>query len=143
VSEARTDITPMWLDLSYDVYDRLRFASQEIERLQEIIGNPEVGIRKLLAEDGQVKIDFTAPPFIIQLMAQSLLGMLDGAPNYTEAQIIAGATDGKQYVMRVERFEGKTPHALRKEAEEERDRLRKLLDECQYREGVVGGEREQ
>jgi hypothetical protein len=76
---------------------------EEVERLREIIGNPEVGIKRLLVEDGRIEGDFAAPPYAIKLMGEAMLAMLGDAPNYVS---------------------GKTPHELRREAEEELERLK-------------------
>lgn len=97
---------------------------EEVERLREIISNPEVGIKRLLVEGGKVEGDFTAPPYAIKLMGEAMLAMLGDAPNYVEAKIIAPAFDGQKYVLRVERYFGKTPHELRREAEAELERLK-------------------
>lgn len=101
----------------------------EVARLQEIISTPELGIRKLLVADGTIQGDFTAPPAVILLMGEAMLGMLGDAPNYREASIAAGALDGQKYVLRVERYFGKTPHQKRVEAEAELERVRGVAKE--------------
>lgn len=103
----------------WDAFPLLIDAVDERARLQELISNPQLGIKKLLVENNTIQGDFTAPPLVIMLMGEALLRMLQDAPNYTEAKIIAPATDGQRYVLRVERYFGKTPHELRRKAEED------------------------
>lgn len=115
-------------DLLVTLIDRCQAAEAEVERLREIISNPELGIKKLLVENGTIAGDFTAPPYVILLMAEAMAKMLDNAPNYTEAKIVATAGDRHQYVMRIERYFGKTPHELRREAEAELHEARVELE---------------
>lgn len=67
---------------------------------------------------------------IIPVLADALYQIIKDidAPNYVEFELVAGPTDApERLAMTLQRVAGKTPHALRKEAEAEVARLRAII----------------
>jgi hypothetical protein len=62
--------------------------------------------------------------------AASLLLRDAEAPNYVEVLLAQGEETDPSLIMTLRRLDGKTPHQLRQEAEDEIERLRGLLREC-------------
>ncbi|WP_435108121.1 hypothetical protein [Nocardiopsis synnemataformans] len=74
------------------------------------------------------------PEKLMRALVASMIDMLGGAPNYVELDAAHPAHPGR-YTVTVQRAEGKTPHALRLEAEADartaRARYRELKEENQ------------
>ena len=77
----------------------------------------ELGVRRVLAENGELRVDFEPEPGLIHVLTLALQRFLADAPNYRTAEFVVGEADSERYYMTVGRVEGKTPHAKREEAE--------------------------
>lgn len=68
---------------------------------------------------------------IITHMANCFVGVLESlqAPNYIEHRL--ESPDGKRVIVTLQKWNGKTPHELRQQAEEERDRERARAEKAE------------
>jgi len=77
-------------------------------------------------EDDKLEFSLKQDPTIAQWIAKCFVSMVANSPNYTEMKFdLADKYNGKHewITVHIQKGNGKTPHQLRKEAEEERDKL--------------------
>lgn len=103
----------------------LRARVAELEA--EVRDLKEPRLREMHIEDGAIEMTIEDATGVVHRMALAMCKMLDdsGAENYLQQEVSVSA---REYVLLVQRRNGKTPNALRREAEAERDSLRAQLD---------------
>ena len=86
-------------------------------------------LKKLQMESGKLDLELEIDPVCQQAVARCFASMVASSPNYTEMQF--GLRDNSKYewiTVTVKKGNGKTPHALRMEAEE---KLQKYKDQVE------------
>ena len=87
-----------------------------------------IGLAGLNIESGGPVLDLRPPSGLVERMATAMAAYLGDAENYQETQFtVTQAGQRRTFVLSVSRAEGQTPHALRREAEAVRDKLRALV----------------
>ena len=110
-----------------ELLDRLEAAEKENSKLREALAEKvasETILRELSVGNGSINATFEGGA--VQLMVDALATQFveSGAANYIEMQFHSEATGPLLFTL--QRVDGKTPHQLRAEAEQERDKLREL-----------------
>ena len=108
-----------------ELLDRLEAAENENAKLHIALAEKitsETTLRDLRVVNGSINATFEGGA--VQLMVDALADRFveSGAPNYIEMQFHGKATGPLLFTL--QRVDGKTPHQLRAEAEQERDALR-------------------
>lgn len=86
-------------------------------------------IKELHATPGAMEITVKQRPELAQWVAQCFAEMVASSPNYTEMHFDTRKPESWEWItVTVQKGSGKTPHALRMEAECEIDRLRAILE---------------
>ena len=78
-------------------------------------------------DEGKMDIKIQQDPALAQWIAKGFVSMVAESPNYTEMKFdLSGEYRGKfeWITVHIQKGNGKTPHQLRQEAEQERDQLR-------------------
>lgn len=96
----------------------------------------DAAVQSLHVEGDQVDATLRPHPVVVRVLYASLVHMLGDATNYVETQV--RTADGKRAVVTVVRDTGKTPHALRREAEEEAARWKARALAAEARLGETG-----
>ena len=115
-----------------ELLDRLEAAENENAKLRIALAEKvtsETTLRDLSVGNGSINATFEGGA--VQLMVDALADQFveSGAPNYIEMQFHSKATGPLLFTL--QRVDGKTPHQLRAEAEQERDALRAELSKQQ------------
>lgn len=96
----------------------------------------DMRLKLLNGETGEMSV--TMAREVMEAMAEPMAAMLDekNAPNYVECDVIRPAT-GKRYTMRIQRYEGKTPHQLRQLAEKQLADVVSAVSNCGNRAAIA------
>ncbi len=124
--------------MMYSLKDRLEVAENENAKLRIALAEKvtsETMLRDLSVGNGSINATFEGGA--IQLMVDALATQFveSGASNYIEMQFHSEATG--PLVATLQRVNGKTPHQLRAEAEQERDALRAKIAAMEQQEPVA------
>ena len=86
-----------------------------------------------VAEGGFAELSLSAPQELAAMLLPLVKGTLDAsgdaAVNYVEQEIVDRSEPGRRYVVIAARSAAQTPHALRRQAEVQRDSALAMLDE--------------
>lgn len=87
----------------------------------------EVGLQRLHYEGDCFDATITPPPAVVRALYAGLSQVIGDAPNYAETKI--QTSDGKAFIVTIQRQSGKTPHELRMAAEDRGAQIVKALRE--------------
>lgn len=87
-------------------------------------------IKKLNLEPGAMRVEIEHNPEHAQWVIQCLASCLTNAKNYAEATFKYPSDEYEFITVLIKKWNGKTPHQLRVEAEAERDALKERLENC-------------
>lgn len=83
----------------------------------------EVGLRSLSADAAGIDATLIPHPEVVRVLYAGLVKLVGDAPNYVETKV--RSQDGL-FVVTARRADGKTPHELRREAEERADEWKRI-----------------
>jgi mannose/fructose-specific phosphotransferase system component IIA len=132
VAELRSKINPAYADqIGTESHERKRCADAiealdlEVLRLKELLAGQLTDASLSYAQEF-IGITGVIAPMLIEMFAHQFKESHAG--NYLEMQFTSSQIlPSEQFVVRVQKVAGKTPHQLRLEAEEQRDALRAEL----------------
>lgn len=106
----------------------VRFLSGWAWRQETDLAESVAILKELHATPGAMEITVKQRPELAQWVGQCFAEMVASSPNYTEMRFDTRKPETWEWItVTVQKGTGKTPHTLRREAEEERDQLRAQL----------------
>lgn len=107
---------------------------ESVERMVKLFVD-ESRFRSLEVRDGSLHLEMQPAREIVGMWAGAARALLTDAENYAEIEMeFRDAATAERYAFTVQRIGKMTPHQLRRQAEGERDELRRQLEQARYAE---------